>query len=164
MPAGIYVRPSLINLFWEKVDKSATVHPTLGSCWVWTSWKGREGYGRLTVGGKTKYAHRTSWELAHGEIPRGQFVLHRCDNKLCVNPAHLFLGTQADNIRDMTGKNRQAKGEENGNSKLLEVHIREIRRLYRTGKHFQRSLAVKFGVGRGYINAIVNRKVWKHVK
>lgn len=81
------------------------------SCWEWLAYRDRKGYGRFMVpGSKTSLAHRFSWELHRGPIPTGMCVLHRCDNPPCVNPAHLFLGTLQDNVRDMIQKGRGSNG------------------------------------------------------
>lgn len=92
--------------FWAKVDKS-------GDCWVWTAsvFRERLGYGKFQTGSnrgesRVAYAHRVSWELHFGPIPNGLFVCHHCDNPPCVRPDHLFLGTAADNVRDMDRKGR----------------------------------------------------------
>lgn len=85
--------------FWNKVDKS-------GDCWIWTSALSGKGYGDFMLNKRHHRAHRLSYELAHGPIQGGLFVLHRCDNKQCVNPEHLFLGTHRDNMDDLVQKNR----------------------------------------------------------
>lgn len=89
--------------FWEKVSKS-------DGCWEWTAFCLKSGYGWF--GGKdgTEFAHRVSWVLANGAIPDGMFVLHKCDNRKCVNPAHLFLGTHEQNMADMVSKGRSTRG------------------------------------------------------
>lgn len=90
--------------FWEKVKK-------LESCWEWQAGFNGNGYGAAYFNGKQYRAHRASWIMAHGKIPNGMMLCHSCDNPKCVNPSHLFLGTQADNIADMVTKGRQAKGD-----------------------------------------------------
>jgi len=91
---------SLEDRLWSRVDRS-------GDCWVWTGQRLPAGYGQLRCGGRRRiYTHRLAWTLAYGEIPAGLFVLHRCDNPPCCNPAHLWLGDAGDNIRDCFAKNR----------------------------------------------------------
>jgi len=84
--------------FWKKVDVG-----NLDDCWLWTASVGTDGYGRISVGGrggKLMSAHRIAYELEHGRVPKGKWVLHKCDNKLCVNPKHLYSGTHTDNMND----------------------------------------------------------------
>lgn len=89
--------------FWAKVDRRGP-----DDCWEWTAGCNRKGYGKFSLDGATRQSHRISWELANGQIPEGLCVLHRCDNPPCCNPAHLFLGTHADNHADRSLKGRHA--------------------------------------------------------
>ena len=104
---------NLEERFWPKVNKDGPIHPTLGTrCWLWTAGTNGHGYGAFHPGpgrrGMGK-AHRISWTIANGPIPDGLGVLHRCDNPPCVNPAHLFLGTDQENHRDMDAKGRHGR-------------------------------------------------------
>ena len=105
-----------------KIDK-------LTRCWNWIGNKGR--YGGIKVKGKQKLAHRYSWEIYNGLIPKGKLIMHKCDNTLCVNPKHLRIGTQKENIHDCIQKNRFIKGEKCHASKLTETKVKKIRELYR---------------------------------
>lgn len=96
--------------FWPKVDQTGGPD----ACWPWMACRNRHGYGKVGVGGISVTAHRAVWELANGPIPAGLHVLHRCDNPPCVNPAHLFLGTNADNVEDKVRKGRSCAGERSG--------------------------------------------------
>jgi hypothetical protein len=107
-------KKEFVERFWKKVDKRGN-----GDCWEWTASIQSKGYGCISVEGKIKLAHRVAYEIASDEeVPDGMMVLHRCDNRRCVNPSHLFLGSNQDNVDDMVKKDRQARGEKNGRSKL----------------------------------------------
>ena len=158
-----------LSKFWNYVNKDSVT-----GCWNWTRGKVWSGYGYFYLPGPERIqvrAHREAWELTNGPIPAGLFVLHRCDNPLCCNPAHLFLGTQTDNMRDMDKKGRRKlshnfskrdqNGENNCRAKLTAENVREIRRLIKS--HTHEALAKKFGVSRGDISLISENKIWKEV-
>ena len=107
-------------------------------------------------------AHRVAYEKAYGPIPKGMYVCHTCDNPPCIEPKHLWLGTPADNSRDMRNKGRSAKGSKNGAAKLTEMQVRKIKILLEIG-HSIRSLARKFNVYPNAIYIIKSKKGWKHV-
>lgn len=161
------MRGTLEQRFWAKVDRRGP-----DECWLWTATVVGKGYGSMWPGGPvgTKvYAHRLSWTLHFGEIPDGLFVCHRCDTPRCVNPTHLFLGTNLDNVRDMIAKGRKrqvvaiperrARGERQGRAKLTRAAVREIRRRAVNGIRGC-DLAAEFGLSRQSISEIVNRKTW----
>lgn len=154
---------SIEERFWKKVNKS----PNVKGCWVWTACKNK-GYGWFGVGNKKmKSAHRFSWELENGEIPNNFCVLHKCDNPLCVNPNHLFLGTLKDNTADMISKGRTnwlgKQGSENHRAKLSEEQIPIIRKMLVENLLTQREIGNIFGVSVMIINRIKTNKIWKHV-
>lgn len=104
-----------------------------------------------------------SYKFFVGPIPDGMEVLHKCDNPQCVNPDHLFLGSQKDNMDDMNRKGRGAKGDKNGRRKLNSNEVAEIRSLYAAGKLYQYQIAEKFGVKQSVVSEIVNGKIWRTV-
>jgi hypothetical protein len=148
-----------------KDSKMATLHPTLAKravlkengCIEYRGYCDKKGYCRF--GHKRKLAHRVSYELSIGIIPDGLHVCHRCDNRCCINPNHLFLGTNEDNVRDCISKGRNAKGETITNSKLTEEHILKIRMDTRPDK----VIAAEYGISQGHVSRIQMRRTWKHI-
>ncbi len=131
-------------------------------CWNWKASKGR--YGGMRVRGQPMGSHRAAWTLLVGEIPRGACVLHRCDNPRCVNPEHLRLGTQADNLKDMRAKGRRVRqvnfdGSKNPRSRLSREQALEIRKLATKGCY--RKLAERYGVNASTVQRIAAGKIWK---
>ena len=145
--------------FFSFVEKTA-------KCWRWSGRLEDNGYGRFKVHGERISAHRFSYELVNGPITNSLFVLHRCDNRWCVNPAHLFLGTQKDNLDDMRKKGRavQVRGAAHGRAKLTEEQARDILRRARAGTSTQKELAQEYGLHFVYVNRLVNGKRWAHLQ
>jgi hypothetical protein len=158
-------RPPVAERFWMKVNRAGPIHPVHGQCWVWSTGKSRKGYGQFYRGGSSLLAHRTSWELHNGLIPDGLLVCHHCDNPPCVNPAHLFLGTVADNTRDAAAKGRMVRGERMHTAKLTADLVIEIRQRHRKSSRTDgvAALAREFGVSSQSILRIIRRRCWKHV-
>lgn len=133
-------------------------------CWPWTGSLTNSGYGKTSRGGKTLLAHRVAYEDVNGQIPDQLQVLHRCDNPPCCNPAHLFLGTQADNLADCRAKGRTVvrRGSEHWAAKITEDQVREIRRLCSSGTT-QRAVAQRFGINQSQISRLLRGEAWNHV-
>jgi hypothetical protein len=154
-------RAPLHTRFWRLV---AIAEPD--QCWLWRGAISWNGYGAVRGEGGNLIAHRASWILTFGPIPNGLCVLHRCDNRPCVNPTHLFLGTQKDNLDDMWSKNRGSRlsspGELSGTHKLVETDIPVIRDLFLQGITYGQ-IAERFGVCAGTIGRVIRRESWSHV-
>jgi hypothetical protein len=147
--------------FWKHVRKTK-------QCWVWTANTNNKGYGTIYLSYNRKLlAHRLSYEIEHGEIPSGLNICHKCDNPLCVNPDHLFAGTQKDNIHDCIAKGRSRfnnfskiqHGENNPFHKLSIENVKDIRKRHLTGER-QCVIAKSHGVSDATISMIVNKKRW----
>jgi hypothetical protein len=145
----------------ETFHMNYSVDPQTG-CWNWIRFK-YKGYGEFNHKRKKYRAHRFSYELFKEKIPDGMIACHSCDNPACVNPDHIFLGTHSDNNRDMVNKNRNAKGSQNGNSKLAEDKVIEIKRRLNKGDTIK-NISADFGVKPTAICNINSNKTWKHVK
>ena len=163
-------RRSFAERFWEKVAPSSVEHPLLHThCLLWNGTRSKRGYGVVQVYKSHDIrAHRVAWNLTRGAIPDGMLVCHHCDNPPCVNPDHLFLGTKADNAKDMASKGRapaqvhperMSNGEKHPLSKLTNVEALEIR----DSIELLRILAARFHVSEATISRIRNRKKWKYV-
>ena len=146
--------------FWSRVDSSDP-----DGCWLWAAGAFEGGYGAMVYGGKLCKASRIAWELTNGPIPDGLWVLHRCDNPPCCNPAHLFIGTPRDNTHDALRKGRWCRtpGEARWSAKLRDVDVIDIRNRYVPRKVTLKDLADEYGVTFQLISMIVNRKIWTHI-
>jgi hypothetical protein len=158
-------KPSTVSLrvtktpeqrFWDKVNRGS-----LDDCWEWQG-SLHKGYGRIQYNGKGIPTHRLAFILTNGELTKGLHVCHKCDNKKCVNPNHLFLGTHEQNMKDMCQKGRQAKGERVNNAKLTEPQAKAI--LTMKGSKTPLHVAKEFGVDQATIRDIWHRKTWRHIQ
>ena len=163
---------SVVGRFWSKVNKRGP-----DDCWEWVASRNSQGYGQFSIGGrKFARAHRFSWELHNGPIAGGLFVCHQCDNPSCVNPSHLFLGTNNDNIQDAVKKGRIASGDRSGarthpermnhahgeahqNAKLTEKQVIMILR----DNRLHREIAAEYGVSRGLVSMIKRGIAWTYI-
>ncbi len=151
----------------ERIVAGAIPEPNSG-CWLWMGSVLPKGYGRLSVAGKMQMAHRASFQAHCGDIPSGMFVCHRCDTPACVNPDHLFLGTNADNVRDMFRKGRAAlpptiripntrrRGETNGASRLSNAQRVEVTQ----SREPSRVLSARYGVSMDVIQRLRSGERW----
>lgn len=140
---------------WKRVAKGDS-----DQCWLWTG-STTKGYGAFSIAARQTYAHRAAFIVAHGHIPDGHFVCHRCDTPLCCNPAHLFAGTHAENMADRDAKNRKPIGERVFNAKLKERDIPGIRARLAAGERHE-DIAADFNVNRATISMISSGSTWRH--
>ncbi len=168
----------LASRFWTYVRKAGP-----DECWEWlgcrTAGKGTDSYGRIQTGEGLDGAHRVSWRLHYGDIPEGRWVLHKCDQRFCVNPSHLFLGDCQANVDDMVSKGRNShgemhwarkspermpRGEKVSTARLTEQQVRDIRRRFAAGEANKLQLAREYGVAPYTIHCILARITWRHVE
>jgi hypothetical protein len=147
---------SRTDLFWKKVVVSG-----LDDCWNWVAGKSYNGYGRFRFNGRTGRSHRYIYEITRGVLPVNSVVMHSCDNPACCNPAHLALGTCADNMKDMRkkGRERWAVGEGVGGAKLTAEQIISIR----SDGRFQKNIAAELGVSQATISRVKRHNSWRHI-
>lgn len=161
---GMDIPEKYKSRFWSLVTK------TKSGCWLWNGSLNHNGYGTFSIVGKTVRAHRVSMVLSGSEIPDGMCVCHHCDVRNCVNPSHLFLGSQKDNARDAIEKGRHplenllihSVGEDHWSSKLTAEKVLEMRSLHSKGFGFN-SLGKKFGVSKFAAKKAVLKRTWAHI-
>jgi hypothetical protein len=144
----------------ERIANKIMPEPNTG-CWFWMGVLNK-GYGMTSLPGKVCSAHRMIYKLLIGKIPKYIFACHSCDNPSCVNPFHVFLGTQSDNMTDMKLKGRSLSGELNGFSRFNTKQILRIRNLYEIG-YRQKRIAKIFKTSQGCISNIITKRAWKHI-
>lgn len=140
--------------FWSRVKQGGP-----DECWLWQSYCFKDGYGCFYINRRYQRAHRVSWQLVNGKIPVGLCVLHHCDTPLCVNPRHLFLGTNADNATDKVTKGRHLFGEKHPLARLTGEQVIEIRQATQT----LRVIAQRFNVSQRLVGKIKHGEAWSHV-
>lgn len=157
---GVHLSPKITDeeRFMSYVQKT-------DGCWIWTGGKARAGYGTFHVtGNKYVPAHRFSYMLSKGPIPEGLYICHKCDNPPCVNPDHLFAGTQVENMQDAIRKGRfKIQGEDSWHSKLTTLEVLGIREAYANGGVIKAELARRYCVTPQLIGKIISRKLWTHI-
>lgn len=145
----------------KRLEARAFPCPASG-CHFYDGYLTEKGYGRMRLGRRLLKAHRVAWEMEHGPIPSGQVVCHRCDIPSCVNPTHLFLGTQGDNVADMVtkGRNRSVRGSDHPCARLSEEDVVAIRASSETTA----ALSRKYGLTKAAVRSARNGKTWSHIQ
>lgn len=147
---------NMLNRFLDKVEKTS-------DCWIWTASRNTSGYGQFSIGGGgyTELAHRVAYKLFVGPIPSGLCVCHSCDNRACVNPDHLWLGTVAQNNLDKLrkGRARSGAGQRNRHARITPDDVMKIR----TDNRAQKEIAASFGISQAQVSKIRRRAVWRSV-
>lgn len=149
----------------EPIDRFREKYELSGDCWIWIAAAAGD-YGNFFPGRpatSSVKAHRWSYEHFIGPIPSGLMVCHRCDERACVNPDHLFLGTAKDNQGDMAAKGRSLRGERHNCAELSEAQVVDMRDLWATGDFSQIALAARFGTTKANVSQIVRGKTWRHL-
>jgi hypothetical protein len=152
-------KPS-VTRFWTHVDQRGAE-----DCWPWMACRQASGHGQFTVTTRPRKlmpAHRFMWTLVHGPIPDVMKVCHTCDHGWCVNPAHLFIGTQADNLRDCREKGRHMHGERHYKAKVTAETVRTIRAAVTAGER-RAAVGARCGVTRKYVDQIMSGRTWRHL-
>ncbi len=151
--------PRQINKFWDGInilDKD--------SCWAWKRSVNKDGYGRTGVSGQDLIAHRVAYFLHYNENPMQLAVCHKCDNPICCNPYHLFLGTNKENTLDSVKKGRKPIGEKHKMAKLTEEQVSKIKEMYLTGNYHHPDLAKLFSISKRQIGRILRGEVWAYLE
>lgn len=148
---------SLVDAFWSNVAPGKS-----GDCWEWRGCRDKNGYGLVQYQKRQYRVHRVSYLLHYGEFSGDLLVCHECDNPPCVNPWHLFLGTNAENTADRDRKGRAARGEESNRAKLTEADVLEIRAMAASGSR-TKEMTDRFGISYNMIGAIARGDFWKHI-
>lgn len=149
---------NFIEDVWKYINKKSE-----DECWEWMGGFDGKGYGRIYFEHKRRGAHRVVYELTYGKIQNELYVCHKCNNPICCNPKHLYLGTQKDNLKQMIEDGRSHVGEKHGLAKLTEEDVLKIRKMYSTGKYTLKTLGETFKTCFQNISDIINRKHWRHI-
>ncbi len=160
-PQGLPLRG--VGGVFQRFTKHVILPEDPEGCFILDTSEKAKGYPGFGIAGKCYRGNRVAWMLFHGAIPAGSHVLHRCDNRRCVRPDHLFLGTNKINCEDMTRKGRSRFGERNSNVRLSPDDVIAIRDTYSKGGITQAELGKRYGVSQSTAHCVITRKKWKHL-